>query len=147
MLNLIVDSSVVIRLIDDQDVRHAETYEALDDAATRGLRFTVVAQVVAECWSVLSRPQDANGVGYTPSKAKIEINAITTSFPVISDPANIGIALAAFAEHHQVSGRQIHDAKLALTCELLGLDGIITYNKPDFARYTAIRALESCELS
>lgn len=142
----LIDSSVCLRTIELTDPLRTTTLDHLSRAVNQGDTLIVVAQVVAECWGVLTRPQANNGFGLNPMEAKVEVDKLLAFFQPESDPHSLIFKLSSFAELHQVSGRQIHDARMALTCELLGLDGIVTYNKPDFARYSQIRALEPAEL-
>lgn len=143
----LVDSSVCLRTIEITDPLRATTLDHLAEAVRKGDTLIVVAQIVAECWSVLTRPKQNNGFGFQPSEARAEIDKLLNFLQGEPDHQSLFSRLGPYAEKYQVSGRQIHDAKLALTCELLGLDGIVTYNKADFARYTTIRALEPSELS
>lgn len=146
-MNYLVDSSVCLRLVSIADPLHGVTSAALKRVVRDRKGLFITAQVVAECWNVLTRPSASNGYGMDHSSARSQIAQITSTCIGVDDPSGMVNQLASYAERHQVSGRQIHDARLALTCELLGLDGIITYNKGDFARYTGIRALEPVELS
>ena len=39
---------------------------------------------------------------------------------------------------HQVSGVQVHDARLAAAMQVHGITHILTLNQPDFIRYASI---------
>ncbi len=146
-MTYLVDSSVFLRTAEAADPLHQITMESMQDALVAGASFCVSSQIISECWNVFTRPVNVNGFGFSPQAAKYEIERLLLLYPYVDDPQNLGLALTSFAEHHQVLGRQIHDARLALTCELLGLHGIVSYNKPDFKRYLRIQIFEPRELA
>lgn len=145
-MKYLVDSSVCLRLVNNADQLHGLTSDALRSAVDGGTTLFITAQIVTECRNVLTRPVASNGFGLSPTLATAQIRQITFACYSVDDPPGLVSLIIAFAERYQVSGRQIHDARLALTSEMMGLDGIITYNKVDFMRYTGVNALEPAEL-
>jgi predicted nucleic acid-binding protein len=99
-------------------------------------RLRTTAQNCAEFWNVLTRPVTVrNGHGMPPAQAEVLLRRIERLIPLLPD------APASYAEWrrlvvtYNVSGVQVHDARLVAAMKVHGMTRILTFNTADFARY------------
>jgi predicted nucleic acid-binding protein len=62
-------------------------------------------------------------------------------FPLLPEPAAVFDEWERLVTKYQVSGKNVHDARLVATMNLHGLTRILTFNVADFARYKHIEAI------
>jgi predicted nucleic acid-binding protein len=145
-MRLLLDANVAIDLLVADRSRHREAYRLFERVSQSGSTLVLVPQVVSEVWNVLTRPAAANGIGFPPLDAAQAIRGLASLCEFKPDPDSLTEDLLATASDKEVRGRQIHDARLAVLVRSHGLDGIITRNGADFARYD-VRVFEPSDLT
>jgi len=73
------------------------------------------------------------GLGLTPAEADAKIDELMRLFPLLPDRASIFVRWKRLVRQAGVSGKQVHDARLAAVCAVHGC--VMTFNDTDFARY------------
>lgn len=74
------------------------------------------------------------------------IRAIERLFPLLPDGPLIHQTWRALVVSAGVSGRQVHDARLAAVMHAHGIGHLLTFNTGDFRRYAGIRAVHPQDL-
>jgi predicted nucleic acid-binding protein len=74
----------------------------------------------------------------TPAIAATEIDRIAALFHVLSDTPAVFAHWRRLVETCGVSGRQVHDARLAAVMLAHGVSHVLTFNVEDFRRYPGI---------
>ena len=101
----------------------------------------VLPQNISEFWNVCTRPADKNGLGLTPNETENRLNRLDPILTVLHDTPLVYTKWRQLIVRHQVSGIQVHDARIAAAMQVHGIARILTYNPRDFARYYGITPL------
>jgi predicted nucleic acid-binding protein len=84
---------------------------------------------------------DVNGLGMTPAQADAELRRLEGFFALLPDIPAIYPEWRQLALTVGVSGRQVHDARLAAVMRAHGVTHILTFNPGDFRRYPGITVI------
>jgi len=115
---------------------HASCVEACARLVGQGETLVMSAQVLAESWSLLTRPAaNAGGFGLKPSQANVRISELLTIAGALPEPSNIWDEHRHLLVTHSVSGVNVHDCRLAAWCNLWGVGRILTLNGDHFKRF------------
>jgi predicted nucleic acid-binding protein len=134
----LVDTNVMLRWAVPLDPFCPPATNAVKVLRQRGDALGVATQNLVEFWAVATRPVASNGLGMTPVIAAAEIDRIAALFPVLGDsPLTYG-HWRRLVETCGVSGRQVHDARLAALMFAHGVSHILTFNVEDFRRYPGL---------
>ena len=134
----LLDTNILLRLSKRSDPSHARVKGALDALTERGSDICCTAQNVNEFWNVCTRPSARNGFGLSIAETDEHLKAIERTVTVLADNEHIYRVWRVLVVRHQVSGVQVHDARLAAAMQVHGITHILTLNQPDFIRYTRI---------
>ncbi len=88
-----------------------------------------------EFWNVSTRPIQQNGMGLIPSEAIRPLRRAEQLFPLLPDIPAVYAVWRELIEKYEVSGVQVHDARLVATMIVHGVTHILTFNTSDFHRY------------
>ncbi len=138
MTTYLADTNVVLRWALPHDPLSLPATNAVKLLHQRGDAVCVAAQNLIEFWAVATRPPASNGLGMTPAIAAAEIDRIGALFQVLGDTPTIFTHWRRLVEGCGVSGRQVHDARLAACMVAHGVSHILTFNVDDFRRYPGI---------
>ena len=137
---MLVDTSVLVRTQDKASDKRQACIEAIRILGAED-KAHICAQVLIEMWSVITRPAPVNGLGFTPSRADIAVGKLIRTLSLLPEPPDIALRWRALAKEVQVSGRQVHDARLVAFMHFHGLPEIVSLNADDFRRYRGITAI------
>lgn len=134
----LLDTGILLRFVDSRDGLHPTVVEALAKLGDRQETLVITMQNISEFCNVLTRPISANGMGLSPSDAiefiERDIEPICT---VVADLSDAYDELKHLIRIYQVSGKQVHDARLVAMMLAWQIDNILTLNDRDFRRYEA----------
>jgi predicted nucleic acid-binding protein len=139
---ILTDTNVLLRLVERVHPQHATAVEAIDILETSGHQPCIVPQVAYEYWVVATRPRAANGLGLSPAETKSELDELLPPFRVLRDERQIYEIWQRLVLQHEVTGKRAHDARLVAAMLRHGISHLLTFNVPDFARYSQITVLE-----
>jgi predicted nucleic acid-binding protein len=132
----LLDTGILLRLIDKQDPRHALVNAALGVLGNRGESLVITTQNLAEFCNVATRPVANNGLGMTPNDAldliEHEIEPICSA---LAEPAAVYAELKRLIATYGVLGKQVHDARLVAMMLVWQVENLLTLNDRDFQRY------------
>jgi predicted nucleic acid-binding protein len=137
-MQVLLDTGVLLRLLDRSDPHHADIRGALRKLRARGDTSVTSSQNIAEFWNVCTRPASARG-GYGLSVAETErrVRLLERLFTVLTEtPASYPL-WRNLVVAHGVQGVQVHDSRLVAIMQTYGITHILTLNSADFARYYA----------
>lgn len=124
----LVDSNILIRWMQ----RESADYTVIDSAIAKLAQSRSIpcytSQNLGELWKVLTRPADRNGYGLTPAKANRRAREIEASLELLKDSPETHIFWRRLLVDYNVSGTQVHDARLVAAMHVHGVHFILTFN-------------------
>lgn len=137
-MNYLVDTNILIRLVDRTQPLHPITRTAVRKLKASGHTLQITAQNCIEFWNVATRPKQRNGCGWTLSEAEKSLRVIEWLFPMLPDSPDTYAQWRQLVIQFRVSGVQVHDARLAAAMRVNSITNILTFNTADFKRYAPL---------
>jgi predicted nucleic acid-binding protein len=131
----IVDTNVLLRFAERRHPLHGVVRASIRKLREDGHSLRATSQNCIEFWNVATRPVSANGFGLHPRQAERLLRLIERLFPVLPDSPATYSEWRRLVTQHEVSGVQVHDARLVAAMKLHGISRILTLNPADFLRY------------
>ena len=75
----LLDSNILIRQFDVACHLRSQAISSLENLISTGEDVVIFPQVVIEFWSVVTRPINVNGLGWTPVQAEAAINNLPST--------------------------------------------------------------------
>lgn len=120
---------------------YALVASALDSLSKKGATLCYTSQNLGEFWNACTRPADRNGLGLTPQETDRRARFIEANLQLLPDSLAVHEQWRKLLVSHNVSGVQVHDARLVGAMRVHGVTRILTFNDRDFARYTDLEAV------
>lgn len=143
---ILVDTNILLRLTQQAHPHSALTVRALKVLEERSETLHMTQQNLVEFWAVATRPLRDNGLGLSARQAMREVGDFNRLFDLLPEvPLHtewLRIVLA-----YGVSGKNVHDARLVAAMTVHGIDQILTFNVPDFVRYSEIVVLDPARVA
>jgi predicted nucleic acid-binding protein len=138
---VLLDTGILLRLLDRADPQHADIRQALRALRTRGEDLVASPQNVAEFWNVCTRPATARGgFGLSVPETDHRVRLLERLFRVLPDSPAAYPLWRQLVVQHGVQGVQVHDARLVAWMQAYGITHLLTLNASDFTRYPSITA-------
>jgi predicted nucleic acid-binding protein len=138
----LVDTGILLRLLDRNDPRHPRVREALRILKGRGERLVTSPQNMAEFWNVSTRPTTARGgYGLSCADAAKRTRILERLFALVYETPATYPQWRQLVLGHGVMGVQVHDARLVALMQVQEISHILTLNAADFSRYADVIAV------
>lgn len=137
----LLDSNILIRWIQPDDRDYPVVKSAFDVLVQQQSILCYTSQNLTEFWNACTRPVDRNGYGLTPQEADRRARILESRLRLLPDSIETHLEWRRLLVSHNVSGAQVHDARLAAAMRVHGVQHILTFNVDDFRRYTDIEPL------
>jgi predicted nucleic acid-binding protein len=147
MKTYLLDTNILLRLIDPKSQDHGVVKQAMYQMAISENIAVLVPQNIIELWAVATRPTAANGLGYDLEKTRIEVDDLLLHYELLRDKEEIFDTWLELVTTYKVSGKQVHDTRLVAAMLTHNLEHILTINTTDFKRFTEITAVHPQEIS
>jgi predicted nucleic acid-binding protein len=134
----LVDTNVLLRLIQQSHAMHADARRAATNLTRQGNQLSIIAQNLIEFWAVATRPTSSNGLALSLTETAAHIKLFQQTFTLLPDTADIFPEWQRLVELHAVSGRQVHDARLVAAMKVHNVTHLLTFNTDDFKRFSEI---------
>lgn len=131
----LVDTNVLLRFADRSNPVHRQIRTGVRRRRAAGHFLQVTSQNCVEFWNALTRPVANNGWGLAPSDANRKLRLIERLFPLVADSPATYAEWRRLVVAFNVSGVQVHDARLVAAMKVHSITHILTFNKADFSRY------------
>lgn len=142
----LVDTNVLLRVARRSDPRHKLVDMALARLGEQGTTFHYTHQNIAEFWNVMTRPIERNGFGLTVTEAERELRVIEAGMTLLPDSEAVYREWRRILVQYGILGVQVHDARLAASMYVHGVNNILTLNVTDFSRFSGLSALHPSSL-
>jgi predicted nucleic acid-binding protein len=144
---VLLDTGVLLRLLDRSDPLHATIRHAVRVLRSRGETLVFTAQNAAEFWNVCTRPHTARGgLGLSVTEAERRLRHIERIFRVLPDDGAAYSIWRNLLVKQAVRGVQVHDSRLVALMQAHGITHVLTLNGGDFARYPGIVPISPASL-
>jgi predicted nucleic acid-binding protein len=137
----LVDTNVLLRLLQRSDPYHHTVRAALRTLWQRGEQLSFTPQNLVEFWRVCTRPTAANGFGLTVAETDRRARLIERLLTLLPDSPAMHTEWRRLVVTHAVSGVQVHDARLVAAMRVHGVINLLTLNVGDFSRYADMTAV------
>ncbi|MGD1103702.1 MAG: PIN domain-containing protein [Terriglobia bacterium] len=137
----LVDGNILLRWVKPDDRDYPLVVSAIDAILADGGVLCYTSQNVAEFWNTCTRPLDQNGFALSPQETDRRARAFEDKLQFLPDSMAIHQEWRALLVSQNVSGVQVHDARLAAAMRVHGIQRVLTFNERDFARYPDIQAV------
>ena len=135
-MRFLLDSGILLRLVDEHDLQHDLVETAVGTLGNRGDELYITTQNIAEFWNVATRPVANNGLGLPPATvAKSFDVTIEPSCAVLAELGTLQVEFRRLLTKYSVVGKQVHDARLVAMMLIWQIDTILTLNERNFLRY------------
>lgn len=135
MKYLVVDTNILLRLADRSQLLHPTVRQAIRQLKSDQHQLCITPQNCAAFWNVATRPATRNGFGLSPAQADQQLKLIERLFLLLPESPEIYKQWRRLVVQSEVSGVQVHDAKLVAAMKAHGITHILTLNSKDFNRY------------
>ena len=133
-MRFLLDTNIILRLANVEDAEHTLVREALETIVTAD-ELVLAPQCIYEFWSTCTRPARVNGLGWEVARTRLEVERLLGLFLLLPNIPEIFSYWLELVTAHQVSGKQVHDARLAASLKAHGVKNLLTLNGDDFKRY------------
>ena len=131
----LVDTNVLLRFSRHDDPRYQIVQDAVQKLKAEGHQLRTTSQNFAEFWNVATRPANQNGFGHTIFETDQLLLGLEKFFRLLPDSPDVYPAWRQLVVDYDVSGVQVHDARLAASMIAHNVKHILTFNVTDFERY------------
>jgi predicted nucleic acid-binding protein len=140
---IVLDTGILLRLVDRNDPLHGSVRAAVRALKVRGDGLATTAQNIAEFWNVCTRPASARGgLGLSVAETDHRLRLLERIIRLIPDSTAAYPIWRGLVVSLGIQGVQVHDARLAALMQAHGTTHILTLNVADFARFSAITAMD-----
>jgi len=138
-MRYLVDSNVLLRLLQRNDPHYSSIRQAVRSLLARGDELCCAPQNIVELWNVSTRPATARGgYGLTTAETDRRVRLIERVFTVLEETPAVYPEWRRLVVTHSVMGVQVHDARIVAVMNVHGIAHVLTLNSADFARYAGI---------
>jgi predicted nucleic acid-binding protein len=138
IVSCLIDTNILLRIARRSDPQHNSVDTALAKLAGQGTALHYTHQNIAELWNTMTRPVARNGLGLTVADAEREVRAIEIGLSLLPDSAAVYERWRRIVLQYSISGVQVHDARLAPSMYVHGVNHILTLNLADFGRFNGL---------
>lgn len=143
----LVDTNVFLRLVSEGDPDRRTALDAIQKLRARNEDLCYTSQVLAEFWAVCTRPATARGgYGLLPAKTERKARLIERYCRLLPDSLSTHQEWRQLIAAHSVAGVEVHDARLVASMIVHGITHLLTFDKEDFKRYSAITVISPQEV-
>ena len=146
-MHCLLDTNVLLRALDRQHPMYRIARRAIVALRRQNYRLSVTTQNLIEFWAVATRPVDAKGLGMSVQWTVAQLTRIKHFLSILPDAADTFPEWERIVAQHQVSGKQVHDARLVAAMMVHRVTHILTFNTADFTRYTEITVVQPQSLT
>lgn len=145
-MRILLDTNVVLRLGDRGHRMHDAALAAIDWLDANGHECVIVPQVLYEYWVVATRPREDNGLGMPVADAEAAVSQWVAVFRLLLDERGVFSQWRELVVDNGVRGKNAHDARLVAAMRRHGVTDLLSFNKFDFIRFTAINVFTPAEV-
>ena len=133
-----VDTNILLRFFQPEKPEYQDIRRATDLLWATGARLHYTSQMLSEFWNVCTRPVASNGFGLSIAATDDCARLLESKLHLVPDSESVHHVWRKIVVDQQVSGLQVHDARIVATLRANGIDQLLTLNAKDFRRYPGL---------
>lgn len=138
----LADTNILLRFLLRNDPAYPTVRRAVRLLKSRREQLVTTPQNIAEFWNVCTRPATARGgLGLSVEATDMRVRLLERHFRVLPDTPAIYPMWRRLVLAQNVSGVQVHDARIIAAMLVHGVTHLLTFNVRDFNRYQTITAV------
>ncbi len=142
------DSNTYLRLADKSSPQRQIVLKAIGKLRENNESIYYTPQVLAEFWNVCSRPKTARGgLGLSFAQTERKANLIQKHYRLLPDNPATFAAWKILVSDYQITGVQVHDAKLVASLIVHNIQYLVTFNEKDFKRFPMITVVNPIDVT
>lgn len=145
-MSLLLDTNILLRAVQPVSPHHADVVATVERLYQADIDLCVVPQVIYEFWVAATRPVAVNGLGMDVPAATHSVEEALRDYRLLKDERGIFGHWQYLVTANNVQGKQAHDARLVAAMQRHGVANLLTFNKPDFARFAGIAVFSPSEI-
>ena len=136
-MTCLVDTSILLRLSNMRDPQYPVADRSVTALHRQGETLHITAQVLVEFRNSATRPVAVNGLGISVSEVERLSDGFEITFPLLPETPDIFPAWKALVQSAGVTGKQVHDARLAAVCHVHQVSHVLTFNVRHFTQFAS----------
>jgi len=145
-MKVLIDTNLLTRLAVTSDPQHAIAIQAILKLDQADCEIWLIPQVLYEYWVVATRPVEVNGLGMSPTAVGDSLRDLIDTYELHRDEGRVFDLWQQLVSTHAVKGKNAHDARIVAAMLCHGLTTLVTFNTPDFARFTGINVFSPADV-
>ena len=138
-LPYLIDTNIFLRIVPKTDPDRAIALSSLRKLIENGAELYYTTQVLAEFWTVCTRPPTARGgYGLSPAKTDRKARMIERYCKFVPETIAAHDEWRRLIVAHAIQGVQVHDARLVAVMKRYGITRLLTFEKGNFTRFQGI---------
>ena len=97
-------------------------------------------------WNASTRPLGQNGFGLSTAETDRLARVVERDFEFLPDSRDVHDRWRVLLVNHEIMGVQVHDARLAASMYVHGINNLLTANVRDFERFGGLRVVHPSEV-
>jgi predicted nucleic acid-binding protein len=130
-----LDTNILIRAADCSSKDYFTAKEVLIKLSLDEYLIVLSPQIIYECWVVLTRPKEVNGMGLGIEEAYSFINETLSYYNLVSDDDKLFSTWFELVKKYDVIGVKAHDARIVAWMLNNSIEKLITFNTKDFLKF------------
>ena len=135
MASYLLDTNVLLRFLDTNSPLNPLIRQAVTTLRFQGHSIKICPQNIIELWAVATRPLSANGFGWSLEITRSEVDKLLRIYELLPDTPAVFTQWLELVTTYKVSGKQVHDVRLAATAKAHDIEHLLTLNVADFKRF------------
>jgi len=144
---ILLDTNILLRYASTTDPAFATVDTAINSLHASGEVLCVVPQNVYEFWATATRPTASNGLGLSIHECQVQVARVKRLFRFLPDLPTLLTEWEVLVGAHSCHGRVSYDARLVAAMRTHGITQLLTFNGPDFARFSGLTILDPATLA
>jgi predicted nucleic acid-binding protein len=141
-MRYLVDTNILLRLLQRNDPNYSTVRQAVRILTARGDELCYTPQNIVEFWNVCTRPSTSRGgFGLTIAETDRRVRLIERIFTILEETPAVYPEWRRLVVDNSVMGVQVHDARIVSMMNIHGITHVLTFNGADFSRYTGITSI------
>lgn len=145
-MRILIDTNVLLRRAQIASSQHQNAVDSVQELVAADVELCLLPQVIYEYWVAATRPIAMNGLGMTIQIVEQAVEELLRDFVLLKDERGIFDRWHSLVIAHSVLGKPAHDARLVAAMQRHGVTNVLTFNQPDFIRFTSIEVFTPAEI-